>query len=93
MPEWSRGASLEYTRGKGTAQAVKMKMLVTQSCPCLCNPMDCSLLGSSVPGILQARVLEWVPSLFQGIFPTQGSNPGLLHCRQILDPLSHKGSL
>ena len=32
------------------------------------------------------------PSLLQGIFPTQGSNPGLLHCRGILYQLSHKGS-
>ena len=32
-------------------------------------------------------------SLLQGIFPTQGSNPGLLHCRQILCHLSHLGSL
>ena len=32
------------------------------------------------------------PSLLQGIFPTQGSNPGLLHCRQIVYQLSHKGS-
>ena len=32
-------------------------------------------------------------SLLQGIFPTQGSNPGLPHCRQILYQLSHKGSL
>ena len=32
------------------------------------------------------------PSLLQGIFPTQGSNPGLPHCRQILHQLSHKGS-
>jgi len=31
-------------------------------------------------------------SLFQGLFPTQGSNPGLPHCRQILYQLSHKGS-
>ena len=31
-------------------------------------------------------------SLLQGIFPIQGSNPGLLHCRQILYKLSHKGS-
>ena len=31
-------------------------------------------------------------SLLQGIFPTQGSNPGLLHCRRILSQLSHKGS-
>ena len=35
-------------------------MLVTQSCLTLCNPMDCSLPGSSVHGILQAGILEWV---------------------------------
>ena len=34
--------------------------LVTQSCPILCDPMDGSLPGSSVHGILQARILEWV---------------------------------
>ena len=34
--------------------------LVTQLCPILCNPMPCSLPGSSVHGILQARILEWV---------------------------------
>ena len=33
---------------------------VTQSCPTLCDPVDCSLPGSSVHGILQARILEWV---------------------------------
>ena len=38
----------------------EVKMLVTQSCPTLCGPMDCSLPGSSVHGILQARILEWV---------------------------------
>ena len=32
---------------------------VTQSCPTLCDPMDCSPPGSSVHGILQARILEW----------------------------------
>ena len=37
------------------------------------------------------EILEWVAFL-QGIFPTQGSNPGLLHCKQILYQLSHKGS-
>ena len=37
-----------------------VKMLVTQSYPTLCDPMDCSLPGSSVHGILQARILEWV---------------------------------
>ena len=35
-------------------------MLVTQSCPTLCDPMDCSLPGSSIHGILQERILEWV---------------------------------
>ena len=34
--------------------------LVAQTCPTLCNPMDCSLPGSSVQGVLQARILEWV---------------------------------
>ena len=38
--------------------------LVTQSCPGLCNSMDCSLLGSSVHGISQARILEWVSISF-----------------------------
>ena len=38
-----------------------MKVLVTQSCPTLCNAMDCSPPGSSVHGILQARILEWAP--------------------------------
>ena len=39
---------------------VKVKVLVTQSCLTLCNPMDCSPPGSSVHGILQERILEWV---------------------------------
>ena len=38
-----------------------------QSCPTLCDPMDCSLLGSSVHGIFQARVLEWVAIAFSTI--------------------------
>ena len=37
-----------------------VKVLVRQSCPTLCKPMDCKALGSSVHGILQARILEWV---------------------------------
>ena len=39
---------------------MKVKMLVAQSCWTLCDPMDNSLPGSSVHGILQARILEWV---------------------------------
>ena len=56
--------------------------------------MDCSPPDSSVHGILQARILEWVASPFsRGIFPTQGLNPGLLHYRRILYHLSHQGNL
>ena len=48
----------------------KVKMLVAQSCPTLCNPMDYSPPGSSVHGILQARILEWVAIPF-----SRGSSP------------------
>ena len=41
-----------------------MKVKVAQSCPTLCDPMDCSPPGSSVHGILQARILEWVAVSF-----------------------------
>ena len=55
--------------------------------------MDCSPPGSSVRGILQARILEWPEhSLLLGFFPTQGWNLGLPHCRWILYPLSHQAS-
>ena len=58
---------------------------VAQSRPTLCDPMDCSLPGSSLQGILQARVLEWVAIfLLQGIFLTQGLNPSLPHSRRML---------
>ena len=67
------------------------QVLVTQSCLTLCGPMDYSLPGSSVRGILQTRILEWV-AVIQGIFPTQGPNPGLPHCRWSLYKRNHKGS-
>ena len=66
---------------------------VIQSCQTLCNPMDCSPPDSSIHGIFQARVLEWVAISFsRGIFLMQGSNLGFPHCRQILYHLSHQGS-
>ena len=39
---------------------LKVRVLVTQSCPTLCNPIDCSPPGSSIHGILQVRILEWI---------------------------------
>ena len=54
-------------------------------------PKDDSWPGSSVHGILQERILVGgCHSLLQGIFPTEGSNPGLLHCRKILYHVSHQ---
>ena len=62
-------------------------VLVAQSCLTLCDPVDCSPPGSSVHGILQARILEQVAISFP-----RGSNLGFLHCKQILYHLSHQGN-
>ena len=63
----------------------RVEVEVTQLCLTLCDPMDCPW---NSPGQNTG-----VGSLFllQGIFPTQGSNPGLSHCRQIFYQLSHQG--
>ena len=61
--------------------------LGAQSCPTLCNPMDCSPPGSSVHGDSPRKNTAMRCHAFlQEIFPTQGSNQGLLHCRQIFLP-------
>ena len=68
-------------------------MKVTQSCLTLCQPTDCSLPGSSVHGILQARILEQVAVPFsRGLFSIQGSNPGLLHRQADSLPSEPSGS-
>ena len=71
----------------------KGKWKALSHCPTLCSTMDHSPPGSSVHGILQARILELGShSFLQGIFPIQGWNLGLLHCGQILCHLSRQGS-
>ena len=69
---------------------------IAQSCPTLSDPTDCSLPDSSVHGILQARILEWL-----AVSSSRGSSRSrelnlpllcLLHYRQILYLLSHQGS-
>ena len=57
----------------GTWRALCAKSL--QSCPTLCDPMDCSPPGSSVPGIFQARILEWIAIPFSMDLPNQGIKP------------------
>ena len=74
----------DSAQGSFSGKVWKWKSL---SCVRLCDPMD-----YIVHGILQARILEVGSFSLQGIFPTQGLNPGFPHYRQILYQLSHKGS-
>ena len=64
---------------------------IAQSCPTLCNPMDCNPPGSSVHGDSPGQNTGVGSlSLLQGIFPNQGLNWGLLHCWWILYQLSYQ---
>ena len=89
-------STIRRPRSKKWQATCFMRSEFAQLCLTLCSPcysMDCSLPGSSVHQIFQARVLEWsCHFLLQGNFPTQGSKPGLPHCKQTLYPMSHQGS-
>ena len=77
----------------GRASAFTGLCLVTQWCPTLCNPMDCSPAGSSVHGDSPGKNAGvGCHALFMGIFPTQGLNPGLPRCWWIIYHLSHQRS-
>ena len=83
----------EITRVSGAVcQKLGRRDLFTMSYLTLCDPMDCSLPDSSVHGIFPCKNTEVVfHFLLQGIFPIQGLNLNLLHCRQSLYHLSHLG--
>ena len=68
---------------------VKSESEIVQSCPTLSDPMDCSLAGSSIHGIFQARMMGWVTiSYSRGIFLTQGLHSCLWHLMHWqIDPL------
>ena len=66
---------------------MKVKVSVTQSCLTLCDSVDCNPWKSP-----RKNTGVGCRSLLQGIFLTQGSIPGLLHCREILHHLSHQGN-
>ena len=67
--------------------------LVTRLCPTVCGLMDCSPPGCSVLGDSPCKNTGvGCRAHCQGIFPTQGSNPGLLHCGQLLYSLNRQGS-
>ena len=60
IPKSHQSLWVLFPDGKLYAIIVKVKVLVTQLCPTLCDPVDCSPPGSAVHEILQARILEWV---------------------------------
>ena len=67
--------------------------LITLLCPTLHDPMDCSPPGSSFHGASPGKKTGvGCQAFLQEIIPTQGSNPGFPHCRQLLYQLSHRGS-
>ena len=73
---------------------VKSESEVAQSCPTLSDPMDCSPLGSSVQGIFQARVLEWVAIAFYnililGAFKDQQGSPNILDRNHLWSLVNH----
>ena len=85
---WSTGAAEigHQSRGLGdpgcSLSAGSHPCLVTQSCPTLCNPTECSLTGSSVHGESQGKNnVVGCHVLLQGMFLTQGSSTSLPHCR------------
>ena len=68
---------------------VKSEREVAQSCPTLSDLMDCSLPGSSVHGIFQARVLEWVATAFSEITVQKSINISLITSeKDLLDTIS-----
>ena len=76
-----------YVHTKSCTQVFIVKVKVSQSCPTLLPHVLYSPWNSPGQNTGMGSL-----SLFQRIFPTEGSNPGLPHCGQILYPLSHKGS-
>ena len=71
---------------------VVKKSEVTQSCPTLCDPVDCSLPAPPSLEFSRQEYWSWLPFPSPEDLPTTlGSNPGLPHCRQMLYHLSHQG--
>ena len=81
------------THRQMTSPGINMHAKLLQSYLTLCYPVECSPPGSSVHGDSPGKNTGVsCYALLQGIFPAQGSNPGLLHCRRILYSLSHQES-
>ena len=90
------GVAQSWTRLKRLSSSSKFDIywsgLVVQLCPAFCDTMDCSPPDSYVHRLLQAKNIGvGCHFLLQEIFLTRGSNPGLLHCRQIFLPSEPPG--
>ena len=62
IKKWAKELNRQFS--KEDMKVTESESEVAQSCPTLCDPMDCSLPGSSAHGIFQSRVLEWVAISF-----------------------------
>ena len=72
-----------YPREAAAATAAKS----LQSCPTLCDPIDGSLPGSPIPGILQARILEWVAISFSNSWKAKSESEVAQSCSTLSDPM------
>ena len=80
------------TNGSWKGSYRKKESEVAQSCPTLCDPMDCKPTRLLCPWDFPGKGAGvGCYFLLQGIFPTQELNLGFMHCRQVLYPLSHQG--
>ena len=77
-PAYSKSISTAFPRAFAQLCLCVLFMLLLQSWPTLCDPMDCSLPGSSVHGILQAKILEWVAISSSRDLPNSGIEQCLL---------------
>ena len=105
MSQQVKRGSREYYNFKITSCSTKQCVFVSvyvrrtckESCPSLCDPMDCNPPGYRgttrflCPWNSPGNSTGMDNALLQGIFPTRGSNPGLLHCRQIFLPFEPLG--
>ena len=81
---WSGALSFKFSLIVSCTAAAAAKSL--QSCPTLCDPIDGSPPGSPVPGILQARTLEWVAISFSNAWKRKGKVKSLSHVRLLVTP-------
>ena len=82
---WKKIFRANWNHRESRSDYTYIYAVLSHSIVTFCDPMDYSLPGSSVNGDSPGKNTGMgFHALLQGIFPTQGSNPGLLHCRQIL---------